>query len=144
MGGAHTLPGQARHEPVKLFGRERQRARVIVRPSKTATLQAPRTQPHSRSAADQYLQPVSAPVGKYIGMVGLCAQSKTPYDLGKQCINANSQITYPQGQPDVIDADHRASSRTNAESSRVCDRGPGTSTHSTPPPISTRTQGGAL
>ena len=29
------------------------------------------------------------------------AQSKTSYHLGQQGINANAQITYPQGQPDV-------------------------------------------
>ena len=90
MNSTQALPGQARHEPAKLLGREGHRASVILRPGKTAALQTPRAQPHSRSVVDQHLQPVSTPVGKYVCMVGLSAQGKTAYHLGQQRINANA------------------------------------------------------
>ena len=90
MGGTQALPGQARDQPIKLLACERHRSSFVVWPDKAAALQTPRAQPHSRSVVDQYLQPVSASVGKDVRMVGLGAQSKTTHHLCQQCIDANT------------------------------------------------------
>lgn len=62
---------------------------------------------------------VGTSVGKDVGVVGLRAHGEAVHDLGEQPVDAPTQIARTQGQPDAVDADHRASSRNKAASSPV-------------------------
>ena len=109
------FPRQAENQRIELPSGERDAA--ITRPKlKPALVEPPVRQPDAVTVMDQYLQAVTALVGKKVGMVRL-RLVEDPDDLGQDRFCSCAHIEWPSREPQGIDPDHRSQSRNQAAQS---------------------------
>ena len=109
---ADTLPRQAEHQDLKLFGIQFQLATLSnARPVEFALVQPPCRQPNTNPVMNQHFHSVSPLIGKEISTVRL---RRTEYrnHSGQRDLGTGAHIHGLSGEPNGVDADHLASSRT--------------------------------
>nr|WP_260435503.1 hypothetical protein [Burkholderia cenocepacia] len=110
----HTAAGSV--EPERLSSRTYTQSRPVaaeVRPGELPLVQASGGQPDVDPVVNQDLHAVGAPISEQIGMVWVSGAEHLDH-TGQGRIETGAHVHWIDRQPDLVDADHRSRSRSQA------------------------------
>ncbi|MES2948213.1 MAG: transposase [Pseudomonadota bacterium] len=104
-GLSDTRPGQTHDQGVELFMADVLHRSTRTGPDKLALVQSACGQPDAQPIVHQYLQTVTAFVGKEVGRMRV-GGTKHGHDPGQSGVGSGAHVHGGDGQPHGIDADH--------------------------------------